>query len=111
MTTKELFITRVDQHWESLKGRDDTIFENVGIQLNSDDEFKKFKASDAYLAVMHESGVYDKKRLIESYFWGEIVGDLYENTINIMKQANLLEESLESSERHLANYVHHCWLL
>lgn len=49
--------------------------------------------------ILHEDSLYNKKRLLESYFWGEIIGELYENTVNIMKQAGVLEESLESFDK------------
>jgi hypothetical protein len=36
--------------------------------------------------------------MIRGYFWDKIVGELYENTLRIMKEANLLEEARASFE-------------
>jgi hypothetical protein len=101
MTTKEIFIKEVDRLWDTLKDRDDTIFENVGIQIDTELKFEELKENNnsLYMAMIQENSVYEKKKMIRTYFWENIVGDLYEHTLNIMKKANLLEEALESFDK------------
>ncbi len=101
MTTQEIFVTEVDKLWDSLKERDDTIFENIGIQIEAEEKFNGLKENhkETYMALIHESSLYEKKKMIKAYFWDNIVGELYEHTIKIMKEANLLEEALNSFEK------------
>ena len=101
MTTKEIFIKEVDRLWNELRKRDDTIFENIEIQINAEEKFNAIKEKDPqfHIELINENSVYEKKKMIRQYFWDRIVGDLYEHTLNIMKEANILEEALESFEK------------
>jgi len=101
MTTKEIFIKEVDRLWDELRKRDDTIFENIGIQIDAAQKFENIKENNRsfHIELINENSVYEKKKMIRQYFWDTIVGDLYENTLNIMKEAGLLEEALESFEK------------
>ncbi len=100
MTTKDLFIQEVDKHWNTLKCNEDTIFENIEIQLNAEDKFLDMKEinNSAYMKLISENSLYEKKKQIQIYFWDNIVGELYENTLRIMDKANLLEEANKSFE-------------
>jgi len=101
MNTKDLFTNEIERLWESLRGRDDTIFENIEYNIDSELKFEEFKDKyrDTYMLLMHENSTYEKKMMIQAHFWENIVGDLYENTVQIMKKANLLEEALESFDK------------
>jgi len=101
MTTKEIFVQEVDRLWKELKDRDDTIFENVGIQIDTDEKYNSLVENNTalHMKFVQESSLYEKKKLIRTYFWDEIVGELYENTIGIMKEAGILEEALDSFEK------------
>jgi len=101
MTTKEIFTVEVDRLWIELKDRDDTIFENVAFQIDSNIKFEELKEShpETYMNLIQEDSVYEKKKNIRIHFWDNIVGELYENTLDIMKKANILEESLASFEK------------
>ena len=101
MTTKELFISEVNKLWMNLKNRDDVIFENIAIDINAENKFEELKENslDLYRELMHENSIYNKKRMVQEYFWDKIVGDLYESTLDIMRQANLLEEAQKSFEK------------
>lgn len=101
MKTKDLFISEVNRLWNTLKERDDTIFENVSIGIDPEKKFDELRENNNgfYMVLIHENSVYEKKKLIGAYFWENIVGDLYEHTISIMKQAGLLEEALGSFEK------------
>ena len=101
MTTKEIFVKEVNQLWDTLRKRDDTIFENIEISIDFENKFDELKENnnELYMQIISENSLYEKKKMIRSYFWENIVGDLYEHTLNIMKQANLLEEALESFEK------------
>lgn len=101
MTTKEIFIKEVDRLWVELKERDDTIFENVGISLDSESKFAELRNghTSTHLTLVQESSLYEKKKLVRSYFWDHIIGELYENTIKSMKDSNLLEETLSSFDK------------
>jgi hypothetical protein len=101
MTTKELFITEIDKHWEKLKNRDDVIFENISIKLDAEEKFEALRDSDPllYQELFHENSTYEKKKMIQEYFWDNIVGELYENTVDIMHQAGILEEAQKSFEK------------
>ncbi len=98
MTNKELFIQEVDKHWILLKNNDNTIFENIGIQIDAGNKYTELreKYEGLYNELLHENSVYEKKRMIKEYFWDRIVGDLYENTVDIMGQAGILEEANKS---------------
>ncbi len=100
MTNKELFIQEVDKHWVALKNNEDTIFENIEIQMDSDAKFEELKDKfpQAYMELLSENSTYEKKKQIKEYFWDGIIGDLYESTIDIMAKANILEESHKSFE-------------
>jgi hypothetical protein len=100
MTTKELFTSEIEKHWSSLKDRDDTIFENIEIQMDPDLQFYNFRENSEliYNELIHESSVYNKKKMIREYFWSNVVAEFYESTLSIMKQANLLEEAQKSFE-------------
>ncbi len=95
MTNKELFIQEIDKHWVTLKNNEDTIFEDIEIQMDA--ELKYFQlqenSNDTYMEYISEDSVYEKKRQISEYFWDKIVGDLYESTLEIMDKAGLLEEA------------------
>jgi hypothetical protein len=101
MTTKEIFIKEVDRLWDELRKRDDTIFENIELQINAEEKFNAVQENDRqfYIELINESSVYEKKKMIQQYFWDRLVGDLYEHTLNIMKEAGLLEEALQSFEK------------
>jgi len=102
LTSQELFTQEVNKLWDRLRGRDDTIFENVGIELNPETEFEKFKSlsdGESYMKLVQENSLYEKKNIISRHFWDNIVGELYENTLNGMKEAGLLEEALASFEK------------
>ncbi len=101
MTNKELFIQQVDKHWEKVKNNEDTIFENVEMQIDASQRFEELKEKDHdfYIELLHESSLYNKKRMIESYFWDRIVGEMYEDTLIVMKDAGLLEEATQSFEK------------
>ena len=100
MTTKDLFVSEISRLWETLKKRDDTIFENITIQLDAEQKFEELRENqNMHLALVSESSEYNKKRMIQAYFWENIVGDLYEHTLDIMKKAGLLEEALDSFEK------------
>jgi len=101
LTTQDLFVMEVDKLWNELRKRDDTLFENIGIQIDAEGKFFDFKDNhfQEYMGLVQENSVYEKKKKIRTYFWDNIVGDLYEHTINIMKQAGLLEEALDSFEK------------
>ncbi len=102
MTTKEIFISEIDKLWGALKERDDTIFENIAIQIDSDYSFENLKKNNEalYMTMVQESSVYEKKKMIGVYFWDQIIGDLYESTLTAMKDGDLLEEALDSFEKH-----------
>ena len=78
--TKEIFIKEVDRLWDELRRRDDTIFENIEIQVNSEEKFDAIKEKDPqfHVELINENSVYEKKKMIRQYFWDRIVGDLYE---------------------------------
>jgi len=101
MTAQELFIAEINKHWKNLRDREDTIFENIGISIDANEKFELFKENqyETYMRLIHESSLYEKKKIIRMHFWDNIVGDLYEHTIRIMKEANLLEEALDSFEK------------
>lgn len=101
MTTKEIFVNEVSRLWSELKDRDDTIFENVGIQIDAPRLFDELKANnhDFHMSLVQENSLYDKKRKIAKHFWDHIVGDLYESTILGMRESGLLEEALDSFEK------------
>ncbi len=99
MTNKELFIHEIDKHWIALKNSEDTIFENIEISIDAEDKFLELKENEAdYMRYISEDSVYEKKKIIKEYFWDKIVGNLYESTLDIMAQANLLEEANKSFE-------------
>ncbi len=99
LTNKELFTEEVNKHWVDLKNNPDTIFENIEIQLDSDNKFNEFKENDTiFNEFLYENSTYEKKKMIKEYFWDKIVGDLYENTVEIMRQADLLDEASNSFE-------------
>ncbi len=100
LTNRDLFIQEVDKHWVDLKNNQDTIFENIGIQIEAGNKFDTFKENDnqSYNDFLRENSTYEKKKIIKEYFWDNIVGELYENTLEIMRQANLLEEASKSFE-------------
>lgn len=102
LSTKDIFVAEVDRLWETLKERDDTIFENVGIKLDVEERFETMKENnpEVYMSLIQESTPYGKKKLIGIHFWDNIVGELYESTIAGMRSAGILEESLESFEKH-----------
>ncbi len=99
-SNRELFIQEVDKHWVKLKDNQDTIFENIEIQLDADNKYEEFKenSTESYMEYISESSLYNKKKYIGEYFWDRIVGDLYEHTLDIMARANLLEEAHRSFE-------------
>jgi hypothetical protein len=100
MTTQEIFTLEIDRLWNELKNRDDTIFENVGFCIDSTLEFEKLKEnSSVYMILVQESSTYEKKKMIRSYFWDTIIGELYENTIKGLRDANVLEETLRSFDK------------
>ncbi len=101
VSTEEVFITEVGRLWDEVRARDDLIFENVEIALNPEENFQKLKENNRtkYMQFVTESSMYEKKRQIRAYFWDEIVGTLYENTLDIMKKAGLLEETLKSFDK------------
>ncbi len=98
MTNKELFIQELDKHWLALKINEDTIFENIEIQLDAENKFLELKENhpDIYMDLLHENSTYEKKKTIKEYFWDRIVGEFYENTLEIMDKAGLLEEASRS---------------
>ena len=100
MTNKELFIQELNKHWFKLKNNDETIFENIGIQLDAEEKFEELKEnySALYGELLYENSLYNKKQMISEYFWSEIVGELYEHTVRIMGEAGILEESQRSFE-------------
>jgi len=101
MTNQEIFIKEVNQLWDTLRKRDDTIFENIEIEINFIKKFEDLANHnhDLYMKIISENSIYEKKKMIRGYFWENIIGDLYEHTLNIMKEAGLLEEALESFEK------------
>ncbi len=101
MTTGELFNLEVTRLWDQVRNRDDLIFENIDVALDPDLNFEMMKENHhtKYMRLISESSTYEKKRQIRSYFWDEIVGTLYENTLGIMKEAGLLEEALQSFDK------------
>ena len=100
-TTKEIFVEEIQKQWDLLRQRDDTIFENIEYTINAEGHFEQLKENNdpLYMELFHENSLYEKKKLIRQYFWDNIVGDLFENTIDIMKKAGLLEEALESFDK------------
>ena len=100
-TTKEIFVQEVNRLWSDLKDRDDTIFENVAIHLDAEGKYEIFRENDqvTFMSLMSESSVYEKKKIISVYFWDQIVGDLYEDTLIVMKANGLLEEALASFDK------------
>jgi len=101
MTTNELLKLEFNKHWTSLKDRDDTIFENINIALDPEARiFEMLENKNAtYMEIVQENSLYEKKRIIESYFYENIVGDLYEETIAGLKSQDLLQETLDSFEK------------
>jgi len=101
MTNKELFISEINKHWDEVRSRDDLIFENIEIQLEADLRFDKLRDDNPqfYWEFIHENSLYNKKRMLREYFWDQVVGEFYENTLDIMKQAGLLEEAQKSFEK------------
>jgi len=101
MTTSELFIQEIEKLWEKTRQRDDLIFENIEIALDAEARLDSMKEEHhaKYMKLVSESSVYEKKKQIRSYFWDEIIGTIYENTLDIMKDAGLLEEALQSFDR------------
>jgi hypothetical protein len=100
-TNKEIFQFEVDRHWLMLKNNEDTIFENIEIHLDSGAKFEELKENNPefYMKLLHENSTYEKKKMIKEYFWDQIVGPLYEDTLVIMQEAGLLEEATRSFEQ------------
>ncbi len=97
MTNKELFIQEIDRHWVELKNNEDTIFENIEVELDAEQKFEQLKEHNTdYMMLISENSVYERKKMIKEYFWDRIVGDLYENTLRIMDAASILEEASKS---------------
>jgi len=100
LSNRDLFIQEVDKHWIALKNNEDTIFENIEIQLDTNAKFDQLRENDEhlYMELISESSIYEQKKIIGIYFWDRIVGDLYESTLDIMGQAKVLEEATKSFE-------------
>ena len=62
MTNKELFIQQVDKHWKELRHNEDTIFENIELQIDTDEKFQELKEnnSEFYMELLHENSTYEK---------------------------------------------------
>jgi len=101
MTNRELFISEINKYWDEVRSRDDLIFENIEIQLEADLRFDKLRDDNPqfYWEFIHENSLYNKKKMLREYFWDQVVGEFYENTLSIMKQAGLLEEAQKSFEK------------
>jgi len=98
MTTEELFNDQMQKHWDRLRNNSETLFENTATCINFNKEFDKFKDSPAFMEVVSESDLYTKKRILESYFWSDIIAPLYEATFEVLEKAGLVEESMQSFE-------------